>query len=123
MIMKIFSSVVAWVLVLLASPVLAQQNPPSEVIANLTIHPERTSIGNGDNWPITWADDGDQYTVYCDGEGFGGGKADQRLGRRREPISAPYPTEMDQRGRKDLLSALLVFSRGAVPVQRTEVLA
>jgi len=47
--------------------------PPSETITNLTIHPERISIGNGDNWPITWADDGDQYTVYCDGEGFGGG--------------------------------------------------
>ena len=47
--------------------------PPSEAITNLTIHPERISLGNGDNWPITWADDGDQYTVYCDGEGFGGG--------------------------------------------------
>ena len=24
----------------------------------------------GDNWPITWADDGDLYTVYGDGNGF-----------------------------------------------------
>ena len=47
--------------------------PPSEIVADLSIHPERTSLGNGDNWPITWADDGNQYTVYCDGEGFGGG--------------------------------------------------
>jgi hypothetical protein len=50
--------------VLLAGPVFAQRNPPSEVIASLTIHPERISVGNGDNWPITWADDGNQYTVY-----------------------------------------------------------
>ena len=47
--------------------------PPSATIKNLIIHPERTSIGNGDNWPITWAGDGHHYTVYCDGEGFGGG--------------------------------------------------
>ena len=47
--------------------------PPSDIVLNLVVHPERTSVGNGDNWPITWADDGNQYTVYCDGEGFGGG--------------------------------------------------
>jgi SAM-dependent methyltransferase len=47
--------------------------PPSSVIKSLTVHPQRTSIGDGDNWPITWADDEHQYTVYCDGEGFGGG--------------------------------------------------
>ena len=47
--------------------------PPSPIIKNLIIHPERKSIGNGDNWPITWAGDGYHYTVYCDGEGFGGG--------------------------------------------------
>jgi hypothetical protein len=47
--------------------------PPSPVLKNLTIEPERQSIGDGDNWPITWADDGDLYTVYCDGKGFGGG--------------------------------------------------
>ena len=47
--------------------------PPSPTIKNLIIRPERTSIGNGDNWPITWAGDGYHYTVYCDGEGFGGG--------------------------------------------------
>jgi hypothetical protein len=28
----------------------------SQIITNLTIRPERTSLGNGDNWPITWAD-------------------------------------------------------------------
>ena len=44
-------------LVVLAGLALAEQNPPSEVIANFTIHPERMPLGNGDNWPITWADD------------------------------------------------------------------
>jgi hypothetical protein len=47
--------------------------PSSKVITNFTIDPKRIAVGNGDNWPITWADDGHQYTVYCDGEGFGGG--------------------------------------------------
>lgn len=46
--------------------------PPSPVIKNFVIEPERQSLGNGDNWPITWANDGDLYTVYCDGKGFGG---------------------------------------------------
>jgi hypothetical protein len=70
----------ALILLSLARPVAAQQNrkteapyPPSPVIKNLTIHAERSSIGDGDNWPITWADDGNLYTVYCDGKGFGGG--------------------------------------------------
>jgi hypothetical protein len=71
--MKNTCNVVTLGLVPLAGPALAQQNPPSKVIADLTIHPERMPLGNGDNWPITWADDGNQYTVYCDGEGFGGG--------------------------------------------------
>lgn len=28
--------------------------------------------GNGDNWHLTWADDGRQYTSLCDGRGFAG---------------------------------------------------
>lgn len=71
--MTSFRYVAALGLVLLARLVLAQQDAPSKAIAGLTIHPERISIGHGDNWPITWADDGNQYTVYCDGDGFGGG--------------------------------------------------
>ena len=46
--------------------------PQSSAIESMTIDPQRISIGNGDNWPITWADDGYQYTVFCDGNGFGG---------------------------------------------------
>ncbi len=33
-----------------------------------------------DIWPITWADDGNQYTAWGDGGGFGG---DNRRGRGR----------------------------------------
>ena len=47
--------------------------PASPVIKSLMIQPDRLTVGNGDNWPITWADDGNQYTFYCDGDGFGGG--------------------------------------------------
>ena len=79
--MRSFRNVAALGLAVLAGPLLAQQNPPSEVITSLTIHPERISIGNGDNWPITWADDGSQYTVYCDGEGFGGGSGKGSMSR------------------------------------------
>ena len=58
----------------LADPAGAQNAPypVSPVVESLSVDPNRTSIGtNGDNWPITWADDGDLYTVYCDGVGFG----------------------------------------------------
>jgi len=48
--------------------------PPSPVIGSLKIDAKRTSIGEGDNWPITWADDGDLYTVYCDASGFDAGQ-------------------------------------------------
>jgi predicted alpha-1,2-mannosidase len=48
---------------------------PSPVIKDFTINPNRKSASKeGDNWPITWADDDAQYTVYCDGEGFSAGE-------------------------------------------------
>src|SRR5512139_394952 len=50
-----------------------ESHAPSPVIRSLTIEAGRQSIGDGDNWPITWADDDSLYTVYCDGRGFGGG--------------------------------------------------
>ena len=58
-------------------------HPPSPAIRNLIIHPERISVGDGDNWPITWADDGHQYTVYCDGKGFGGGSGEGSMSLAR----------------------------------------
>ncbi|WP_430909565.1 hypothetical protein [Maribacter sp. 2-571] len=45
--------------------------PPSDVIAELVIDTARISIGHGDNWAITWADDDLQYSFFTDGKGFG----------------------------------------------------
>ncbi len=47
--------------------------PPSEVITGIDWAPADTIIRKapgGDNWPMTWADDGHQYTAYGDGYGF-----------------------------------------------------
>ena len=47
--------------------------PPSTTITGLAWAPVETVIcpaRKADNWPITWADDGDQYTAYGDGWGF-----------------------------------------------------
>jgi len=49
------------------------QHPPSPVIQRLTWAPPSTIIrqaGHSDNWPLTWADDGNLYTAYGDGYGF-----------------------------------------------------
>ena len=43
------------------------------MIANLTWAPASTIVrqaSGSDNWPLTWADDGDLYTAYGDGWGF-----------------------------------------------------
>lgn len=57
--------------------------PPSLVITDLTWAPqseiERQAQG-GDTWPITWADDGNLYTAYGDGNGFSGGGSKLSLG-------------------------------------------
>lgn len=62
---------------------------PSQAISGLTIHDGRQSIGDGDNWPITWADDGDLYTVYCDGKGFGGGSGEGSMSLAKVTGSPP----------------------------------
>jgi len=53
-------------------------HPPSSIILALTWDTEVVRLGRGnsgrdgvgDNWPITWADDGNLYTSYGDGPGF-----------------------------------------------------
>ena len=58
--------VLAW-----APCTLAQDYPHSPVIADVVIEDTRDiSFGDGDNFPMTWADDGKLYTMYCDGVGF-----------------------------------------------------
>jgi hypothetical protein len=52
---------------------LSQPYPPSPVITDLTWAPTSTieRLGGGsDGWPVTWADDGDLYTAFADGQGF-----------------------------------------------------
>ncbi len=64
------------ILALLAASAVAQQEPPypmSTIITGLTWADATTIVHQAtgsDNWPITWADDGEQYTAYGDGWGF-----------------------------------------------------
>ena len=64
------------ILALLAASAVAQQAPPypmSAVVTGLTWADATTIVHQAtgsDNWPITWADDGEQYTAYGDGWGF-----------------------------------------------------
>lgn len=47
--------------------------PPSSTITGIAWAPKDTIIRNAndsDNWPLTWADDDNQYTAYGDGRGF-----------------------------------------------------
>lgn len=47
--------------------------PLSPVVTNLTWAPKETIVRKAkgsDNWPLTWSDDGHQYTAYGDGNGF-----------------------------------------------------
>ena len=55
--------------------------PPSSVISEVSFdfstHEERAP--GSDNWPVTWADDGHQYTSWGDGGGFGGTNSNGRV--------------------------------------------
>jgi hypothetical protein len=55
------------------SPRPAALPPHSPVIEQLNWSPKETIVRKargGDNWPLTWADDGHLYTAYGDGNGF-----------------------------------------------------
>lgn len=45
--------------------------PRSDRFGQLTMTPSRQSIGHGDNWANTWADDNRLYAFFTDGVGFG----------------------------------------------------
>ena len=48
--------------------------PRSPLITSFNIDlASYNKLGNGDNWPVTWAADGEQYTIFADGSGFNGG--------------------------------------------------
>jgi hypothetical protein len=54
-------------------PNAASPYPPSPVIRAMVWAPKESIIRKArgsDNWPMTWADDGHQYTAYGDGWGF-----------------------------------------------------
>ena len=54
-------------------PTGAAPYPPRPVIKAIVWAPKETVIRKAtgsDNWPMTWADDGDLYTAYGDGNGF-----------------------------------------------------
>jgi CubicO group peptidase (beta-lactamase class C family) len=54
--------------------------PPSPVITGVRWAPAGSIVRKargGDNWPITWADDGRLYTAYGDGRGFEPGIPDK----------------------------------------------
>jgi len=64
------------VLVLFATIAVGQMGPPyptSPIITDLTWADPLTIVHQAegsDNWPVTWADDNEQYTAYGDGWGF-----------------------------------------------------
>jgi hypothetical protein len=73
-----------FILVLLAASWTHAQTatyPPSQVITGITF--EFATLveyaPGSDNWVITWADDGHQYTSWGDGGGFGGDNNDGRV--------------------------------------------
>jgi len=65
--------------------------PPSPVIAGIAWDfAARIRLAPGsDNWPITWAADGHQYTSWGDGGGFGGTNSDGRVSLGVARIEGP----------------------------------
>ena len=59
-----------------ASP-YPQSSEVTDVTFDWSTHNEEAP--GSDNWPITWADDGHQYTSWGDGGGFGGTNFDGRV--------------------------------------------
>lgn len=55
--------------------------PPSPVIRDITFDRSTLKIlaPGSDNWPLTWAEDGNQYTSWGDGGGFGGTNSTGRV--------------------------------------------
>ena len=74
-----------------AGPATQAPYPASSVIRGVVFAPEpgivRKAV-DSDNWPLTWADDGDLYTSYGDGWGFDP-RVDRKLSQGFVRISGP----------------------------------
>jgi len=60
-------------LILICAPSQSPPYPASPVLADLRWSPRASIVRRAkgsDNWPLTWADDGNMYTAYGDGWGF-----------------------------------------------------
>lgn len=68
--------------------------PPSPVITGVSYDwgSYKTAAPGSDNWPITWADDGHQYTSWGDGGGFGGTNSDGRVSLGLARVEGPHDT-------------------------------
>ena len=55
--------------------------PQSEAIADMEFHwaSHKRFAPGSDNWPMTWSANGDHYTAFGDGGGFGGDNRDGRV--------------------------------------------
>jgi hypothetical protein len=71
--------------------------PSSKVIKGVTFDwaSRRRLAPGSDNWPLTWADDGHQYTSFGDGGGFGGTNA---IGRVSMGVARVEGDRQDYRG-------------------------
>jgi hypothetical protein len=72
----------------------ARPYPPSPVIAGCRWDwsSHRRAAPGSDNWPLTWADDGNQYTAWGDGGGFGGTNSLGRVSLGVARIEGPFAT-------------------------------
>ena len=64
------------------NPTSAPPYPPSAIITGIAWSEEIVRLGGertGDNWPLTWGDDGLLYTSYADGNGFDEGPVNYTL--------------------------------------------
>jgi hypothetical protein len=71
---------------------------PSQAITDLHWDEEIVRLGGewtGDNWPMTWGDDGQIYTSYGDGNGFGPREQFLTLGLATVTGVPPYHTARD----------------------------
>jgi hypothetical protein len=105
---------------------LAQNYPPSPVIEDIIIEDKcEISFGDGDNFPVTWADDGKLYTLYCDGVGFDDIPLDQNISNGfAELICTPFTIggknipspdiEFDGSGRSGRKASGLVCIKGVL---------